>query len=77
MAVTETEIADFQTNLLEALYELAEASDIRSRLADCPGAEYLQTADDDMIAVAAELVKTWGKIDRIWWGLFYSALANY
>ncbi len=62
--MTEPEIANFQANLLGALYELAEAPDIRSRLADCPGAEYLQTADDDMIEVAAELVKTWGKIDR-------------
>jgi hypothetical protein len=61
--MTESEMADFQANLLKALYELEEAAAVRSRLANSPGAEYLQAADDDMIAVAAELVKTWGKID--------------
>jgi hypothetical protein len=64
VAVTESELADLQANLLGALFELNEVGAIRSRLSDCPGAEYLQTVDDEMIEVAAELVKTWGKIDR-------------
>jgi hypothetical protein len=62
--MTESELANFQANLLGALSELDEAGAIRSRLSDCFGAAYLQTADDEMIEVAAELVKTWGKIDR-------------
>jgi hypothetical protein len=62
--VTESELANFQENLLGALSELDEAEPIRSRLSDCPGAAYLQMADDEMIEVAAELVKTWGKINR-------------
>jgi hypothetical protein len=59
--MTESELANFQANLLGALSELDEADAIRSYLVDCPGAEYLQTADDEMIEVAAELVKTWGR----------------
>ncbi len=59
--MTEAELADFQANLLRALSELDEAGGVRSCLAGCPGAEYLQTANDEMIEVAAELVKTWGK----------------
>lgn len=62
--MTESELADFQASLLGALFELEEAGAVRSRLADYPGAEYLQMADDEMIEVAAELVKTWGKIDQ-------------
>jgi hypothetical protein len=62
--MTEAEIAEFQANLLQALYELDQAKDIRSRLTHSPGAEYLATADDAMMEVAAELLKTWGKIDR-------------
>jgi recombinational DNA repair ATPase RecF len=62
--MTEPEIADFQANLLTALYELEKATDVRSRLIGSPGEAYLQAADDDMIEVAAALVKTWGRIDR-------------
>jgi hypothetical protein len=59
--MTESELSSWQANLLEALFELDEVGAVRSRLSDCPGAEYLQTADDEMIEVAAELVKTWGR----------------
>jgi hypothetical protein len=59
--MTESELANFQANLLGALSELEEAEAVRSRLVDCLGSEYLQTADDEMIEVAAELVKTWGR----------------
>jgi hypothetical protein len=62
--MTEPEIADFQANLLTALYELEKAADVRSRLSSSPGEAYLQAADDEMIEVAAALVKTWGRIDR-------------
>jgi hypothetical protein len=62
--MTEAEIAEFQANLLQALFELNQADEIRSRLTNSPGAAYLATAEDAMLEVAAELVKTWGKIDR-------------
>ncbi len=62
--MTEPEWADFQANLLEALHELEDPAAIRSQLADQPGFDYWQAADDDMIKVAAELVKKWGKIDQ-------------
>jgi hypothetical protein len=62
--MTEAEIAEFQANLLQALFELDQADEIRSRLTHSPGAAYLATAEDAILEVAAELVKTWGKIDR-------------
>ncbi len=64
MVITEAELADFQASLLLALHELEDAAAIRSCLANQPGADYLQAAENEMIEVAAELVKTWGKIDR-------------
>jgi hypothetical protein len=62
--MTEADWADFQENLLGALHELEDVNAIRSQLANQPGAVYWQAADDEMIEVAAELVKTWGKIDH-------------
>jgi hypothetical protein len=59
--MTEAEIADFQANLLMALYELETAPEIRSQFPDPFG--YLETAEDSAIELAAELVKTWGKLE--------------
>jgi hypothetical protein len=59
--MTEAEIANFQANLLGALYELETALEIRSQLLDPAG--YLETAEDEAIELAAELVKTWGELD--------------
>jgi hypothetical protein len=59
--MTEAEIANFQANLLMALYELETAPEIRSQFPDPLG--YLETAEDSAIELAAELVKTWGKLE--------------
>jgi hypothetical protein len=59
--MTEAEIASFQANLLMALYELETAPEIRSQCPDPLG--YLETAEDSAIELAAELVKTWGKLE--------------
>jgi hypothetical protein len=62
---SEEELANFQAALLELLDTQQDLKDMRSQLqqnpAFAPFQEYINTFDDKMLEVAAELVKKWGR----------------
>lgn len=59
------DFATFQAVLLETLYHCQSIAEVKEQLqsnsAFAPFANYLDTFEDPMVAVAAELVKTWGR----------------
>jgi hypothetical protein len=61
----EEELANFQAALLELLDTQQDFNDMRSQLqqnpAFAPFQEYIDTFDERMLEVAAELVKKWGR----------------
>jgi hypothetical protein len=62
---SEEELANFQAALLELLDTQQDLKDMRSQLQQNPAfaafQEYLNTFDDKMLGVAAELVKKWAR----------------
>jgi hypothetical protein len=62
---SEEELANFQAALLELLDTQQDLKDMRSQLQQNPAfavfQEYINTFDDKMLEVAAELVKKWGR----------------